>query len=287
MPRIYHRAAHRVRVRAGGEWLASLTVGKGLLVLPALAVVGVLSGCGSATIHVGASHAAGSPLTVRIQLDDTHVPAGTAIDGEAVLTNNTAKSIALDSCPRIWFQVGLSNSTVRYDPANSEPACSVLHGGHVTPGPHRVPIVVETTYTSCGGTPPPQPLCTPFGIPALPAGRYETKVYLSGLPKGTPSPLPVWVTVTPPEPSVPASVPHGTIDAKVTACGGPAPPRVQVALWRGENLLGIKTGAPGTFVFRVPPGRYVVQDSFDSAPRQAIAKVTLGATAHVELATVC
>ena len=240
---------------------------------------GLLAGCGSDTST--------APLSVQIQLGQHQVPGGTPISGVAILTNNTSKSIPLDTCPQDWFQVGLANGEIHFEPGTPLDLCRVSNG-HVAPGSHRVPLEVETLYSGCSGTPSPSaPACTPFGIPPLPPGRYEVKVIMSGLPPGTPLPASDWVTVTSPIPSVPASQPHGTIVVNAPYCSNTAlgPPHVEVAIWRDQTLLGVMSG-PGSkpFVFRVAPGRYILRSS---TKKQAEATVTIGSTAHVDLVKVC
>jgi hypothetical protein len=41
------------------------------------------------------------------------------------------------------------------------------------------------------------PPCTTTGAPALPAGKYTTKVIANGPPPGTPTPQPISVTLLP------------------------------------------------------------------------------------------
>jgi hypothetical protein len=267
-------------IRCSHPLLAKLSVKRVLLAAPALLAIGLLSGCGNSVTATTAA------LTIQVHLDQSRIAAGTAITGEAILTNNTSKDIPLDSCPSHWFQVGLANRKVQYNPGTPLDLCVIPHG-NVTPGPHTVPITVETFYSGCGGTPPPEPRCTAFGIPPLPAGRYHTAVIMNGLPRGVRAPSPVWVTVTAPAPSVPASVPHGTITVEASACAGIVNSSlpIQVALWHGQNLLGVESGlGAARFVYRVAPGRYFVQSS---AKNSATAVVSVGSTAHLDLLRVC
>jgi hypothetical protein len=260
--------------------LGNLSAKSALLAAPALLVMGLLAGCTSSPTTTIA------PLTIQVHLNQSRIAAGTAMVGAVILTNNTSKDIPLESCPDDWFQVGLANREVAYDPGTPLVFCVVPHG-RVTPGPHTVPITVETFYPGCGGTPPPEPSCTPFGIPRLPAGRYHTAVIMNGLPSSVRPPPLVWVTVTAQAPSVPASVPHGTIRVQASACAGVEvrPLRVRVALWHGPNLLGVESGSgDARFVFRVAPGRYFVESD---ARNHATAVVSAGSTAHVDLLSAC
>jgi len=241
---------------------------------------GLLAGCGSST------PVAAGPLTISVHLDRTSVPAGTAINSQVILTNNTSKVIVIHACPGDLAMVGLTNSTVPYDPAIPTNLC--VGSIRLKPGAHRFPVTVETFYTNCTVRPSSgRPLCTTFGIPALPAGDYWTKVVTSGLPSTSTGAKPVSVSVTTPVASVPRSVPHGTVAVTATYCSAIAlgPPRVSVAIWHNHDLLGIVTGDGRTpFVFRLVPGRYIVRTS---ARMQGAADVHVGSNVHLNLTRTC
>jgi hypothetical protein len=155
-------------------------------------LLGACSSSGSSTASTATQPApALMPVTIRITLDHTRVVAGTAIKGEAVLTNTTSKAITVESCAADgWFEVGLVNSNVGFDPANPLIVCRP--SVQLSPGPNRFPLTVVTTYQGCaqlgGSATTDDPPCATDGLPPLPVGSYSTKVITSGLPAGTPSP---------------------------------------------------------------------------------------------------
>src|SRR5664280_368906 len=64
-----------------------------------------------------------TPITIRISLAQTRVIAGTSITGEAVLTNNTSKTITVEGCADDWLEVGLVNSKITFEPAMPANLC--------------------------------------------------------------------------------------------------------------------------------------------------------------------
>jgi hypothetical protein len=139
-----------------------------------------------------------TPITIRITLAHTRAVAGTPIKGKAVLTNTTSKTITVESCAADgWFEVGLVNSQIGFDPANRLIVCPPSI--RLSPGPNRFPLSVVTTYQACtqsGGGSPNFPPCGANGlIPALPPGGYTTKIVTYGLPAGTPTLRPMSVTL--------------------------------------------------------------------------------------------
>ncbi len=127
-----------------------------------------------------------SPVTIHISLDQTRVAAGTSINGQAVLTNTTSKSITVEQCAWDgWLWVGLENNRIQFKPAVETVACAPTV--RLVPGANRFPITVMTTYQICtqsGGrsTTNVPPCSGTSGMPLLPAGTYKTKVVVSGLP---------------------------------------------------------------------------------------------------------
>ena len=133
------------------------------------------------------------PVTIRIQLDQARVVAGTPIKGTAVLTNNGSKALLVHQCATDgWLAVGLANKAIQFSPAFAAVACrpTVV----LAPGPNRFPVKVSTSYGSClqpgGQSVIFIPKCVPATVsadplPPLPAGRYSTKVVTMGLPPNT------------------------------------------------------------------------------------------------------
>jgi hypothetical protein len=163
------------------------------------AAAGGLSACGTP----GSSTATRAPIVVSVQLQQGRVPTGSPVAGVATLTNNTTKTVTVETCAANgWLDVGLSDPSIPYQPATRGVACPP--SVRLAPGPNRFPITISTTYEQC--TPHPnelsarqhEPPCGPAGMPALPVGHYTTSVVVTGLPKATALPKPRVVTLLPP-----------------------------------------------------------------------------------------
>jgi hypothetical protein len=155
-------------------------------------------------LGLGLAPSAASLITIRISLSETRVPSGTPIKGEVVVTNTTSKPITvqvfngceLDSL----LEVGLTNKRIAFEASSDLAGCS--RPIRLSPGPHRIPLTVATSYQSClqkgGQSTTYMPLCTPTGQPALPAGHYMTKVLTAFGPSlGTQPTTPISVTLLP------------------------------------------------------------------------------------------
>jgi hypothetical protein len=168
---------------------------RSLWLLPALGVVG-LSGCGSASTVRSIPTA---PVEIHISLDQTRVDGGTALRGQATLTNSTSKSVLVQQCALDgWLFVGLTNRKFSFNPGSPLIACAPSIRLH--PGSNRFPITVATTYQECvqpgGQSTTYAPPCVHAKPPPLPAGSYTTKVVTYGLPARTSTSRPIKVTVT-------------------------------------------------------------------------------------------
>ena len=125
---------------------------------------------------------------------------GTSIEGEAIVTNTTSRSVLVQQCAADgWLFVGLVNGKVSFYPTSPLIACSPSIQLH--PGRNRFPITVATTYQEClqpGGksTTYVPPCVHTSGLPSLPTGNYTTKVVAVGLPARTSTPRPIMITVT-------------------------------------------------------------------------------------------
>jgi hypothetical protein len=166
-------------------------------VVGALGLVIMLIATTSGSGPVGARTSRGgqspkAPITIRVKLDRTRVVVGTPIKGTAVLTNDSSSAIPVQQCATDgWLAVGLTNKKIGFSPAWALVGCapSVL----LKPGPNRFPLKVITTYESClqpgGQSTTFMPRCLSSGssfiLPALPPGRYSTKVLTVGLPSST------------------------------------------------------------------------------------------------------
>jgi hypothetical protein len=163
-----------------------------------VSVVVAFAGCGSSLANRSVSPTA--PVTIHIHLDHAWATAGESIKGIAVLTNSTSKVITVQQCAADgWIEVGVVNKQIRFEPAMEMVACPPTV--QLRPGVNRFPITVMTTYQECqqsdGQSNPNLPACTPKGQPPLPAGTYTTEVVTYGLPRSTPKPQTIQVTLTP------------------------------------------------------------------------------------------
>jgi len=141
------------------------------------------------TVPASSTTIASAPVEIRLVLDRTRLTAGTAIHGEALLTNTTGNSITVNTCAANgWLWVGLTNEKVGYNPANPLILCRPTV--RLSPGLNRFSISISTDFQGCTRTTseatPQLPSCTPKGdLPPLPSGLYFTKIVTAGLPKGT------------------------------------------------------------------------------------------------------
>jgi hypothetical protein len=142
-----------------------------------------------------------APITVQLELARTTLTAGTPLKGVALFTNTTAHSITVDQCALDgWLAVGLVNEKISFEPVS--PAIACAPSVRLAPGADRFKITIATIYLSCvppsiseGST---SITCTPYGPPPLPAGRYRTKIVVTGLPTTTQLPPPTTVTLLAP-----------------------------------------------------------------------------------------
>jgi hypothetical protein len=126
-----------------------------------------------------------APIKVHLVLQQDRVLRGDSIKGTVVLTNTTSKRITVNTCAANgWLQVGLKGHGYAYAAVSTLIGCAP--SVQLAPGPNQFPVTVLTKYEGCvqsgGGTITTQtPLCTPDGLPALPAGRYSTTLFIAGL----------------------------------------------------------------------------------------------------------
>lgn len=163
-----------------------------------------LSSCGGVQSSEP-GHAATTPVSVQLFLAATTIDVGTPLHGVAIVTNNTARDILVTRCAqRRWLTVGIATSRWSYLPVRGAVACAP--SVRLVPGENRFAFSVITTYRTCvrpvrrGGRflRPTGPRCMLGGeLPVLPDGYYVTRAILNGLPKGTPPPDAVHVTLLP------------------------------------------------------------------------------------------
>ncbi len=266
-------------VPAGGRWRHRLVI--------AAAVCAILAGVGAlvATGRTGSTHVSGSsttssptaqaPVEIGLVLDRTGVNAGTPIDGEALLTNTTGRTMTVNTCARDgWLFVGLTNNQVAYFPNRFYIGC--LPTIQLKPGLNRFPISILTDFQGCvesrSEATPQVPACLPAnGVPPLPAGSYVVKTVVVGLPAGTRLPPAISVTL----------LPVGTVTGYIEPCEGRPTAGAPYAAGTVTAYLGHQTYkeiAPGVFqtvlpttivtrqhvgqnrpfAIDLPPGRYVL-----------------------------
>lgn len=160
-----------------------------------VSVVATLAGCGPPWADSSGPPRRPTPVTIHIHLDRTRVTAGKSIKGDAVLINSTSKAITVQQCAIDgWLQVGISSPKSPFRAAMGLVACPP--SVRLRPGTNRFPITILTTAQECqqhnGQSKPDGPPCPP----PLPAGTYRTKVVTVGLPRSTPTPESIQVTLT-------------------------------------------------------------------------------------------
>ena len=181
--------------RSGGNEVGSGHDGQVDVRRAALIGVALLVGGGGVA---GASTSSSSPIRIRVALDQRRVVAGRPIHGTAVLTNTTSRQVLVQSCARNgWLQVGLKGHGYTFRASSTLIACPPSI--RLTPGANRFPVTVLTTYDGClqpgGKSATSLPACTSKGPPPLPAGRYSTTVFVSGLAHMTEFSRPTTVTL--------------------------------------------------------------------------------------------
>jgi len=143
-----------------------------------------------------ASIGAISPISIRLVLRHSSVVAGRVLDGDAIITNHSSKSILVQACAEDgWLDVGLSNQSYTYSPIS--PAVWCTPTVHIRPGVNHFPITVSTEYQVCTKRTPTidLPKCGKTGMPILPKGQYHTSVFVSGFPKNTRTPSTINVAI--------------------------------------------------------------------------------------------
>jgi hypothetical protein len=143
-----------------------------------------------------ASSAAASPISIRLVLRHTTVFAGHVLNGDAIITNHSTKTVVVEACVENgWLDVGLSNTSYTYSPTTVMVICPPTI--RLRPGVNHFPIAVSTKYQVCTKSTPDTniPKCARNGMPNLPKGQYHTSVILNGLPKNTRDPSNIKVTI--------------------------------------------------------------------------------------------
>jgi hypothetical protein len=108
-----------------------------------------------------------------------------------IVDNSTNRNVSLGAtCPGQEIEVGLTSAMVRFIYISNLVAC---YGLKFRPGRTAVAISIQASYEMCGSRGFPR--CTKKGIPALPVGRYHTRVVTEGFPGGTVVPAPESVVV--------------------------------------------------------------------------------------------
>ena len=183
-----------------------------LLVAASAAAAGLLAGCGSGRTVNGAVPE-GRPtvlpapttglvpapreLTDRLVLRQTHVTAGTAINGTVIVTYRGRAPVNLNRRCLPYYAVALMNR--RFPPfAAFRTDCSSAPF-LIRPGQNRLAVTVVTTYQACSEVARQatrsSPACLPGGrMPPLLPGRYEAVLVGDALPLPAPAPVPVSLT---------------------------------------------------------------------------------------------
>ena len=146
----------------------------------------LLAGCGAATET--APLPAGTKVEVSLQLSTTSVVIGDPVHTTVTMKNLTRRPITVKGCAANgWLHVGLENRAIRFSPGSLLMACAPTI--KLAPGANDFPATISTSYSQCtssSSVTASLPACTVRGGPPfLPAGRYTTKVVVTGLPAAT------------------------------------------------------------------------------------------------------
>ena len=146
----------------------------------------LLAGCGAATET--APLPAGTKVEVSLQLSTTSVVIGDPVHTTVTMKNLTRRPITVKGCAANgWLHVGLENRAIRFSPGSLLMACAPTI--KLAPGANDFPVTISTSYSQCtssSSVTASLPACTVRGGPPfLPAGRYTTKVVVTGLPAAT------------------------------------------------------------------------------------------------------
>jgi hypothetical protein len=138
-------------------------------------------------------------LTDRLVLRETHVTAGTVIQGELIVTYRGRKPINLNRGCRPQYAVVVTNH--RVPPHVGFTAACGMAPFVIEPGENRLAVTVATTYLACthdawqATSSLPACLRGQQLMPSLPAGHYEAVLVGDGLPLPAPAPVPVSLSV--------------------------------------------------------------------------------------------
>jgi len=225
-----------------------------------------LAACG--TTGTAATKGSSHRVTVSISLQRHRVTSGSSIRGVVTLMNHTSEAIRVEACARDgWLDVAISPPVIGPQTAPMVVGCRSIV--RLSPGPNRFAIRLSTTYQRCtprgaGAATTGEPVCGPAGAPALPAGRYATRVVLLGLPAGTSEPRPTTVTLLPPvgvaysdEVFAAAPLPPGarptTVAVPTLRAPGQSLPQ-QVDVHRLYVVPGTRASVAAFLLHHLPPG---------------------------------
>ncbi len=163
-----------------------------------------ISNAGSWTF-AGETHVHGitettSDLTITLHLSSTTVVAGTPLAAIVTIVNHTATALQPGSDCYLgqWLQVGLENAAVKFTPVYTMNFCR--GGTWIRPGTNTFHVSVQSAYTHCtrshSSIQLDSPRCTSaMAMPALPAGKYFTKVVITLANASITLPAPIAVRV--------------------------------------------------------------------------------------------
>ena len=151
------------------------------------------------TLPADGMYPAWPQLHVSVHLQTESVTAGTAIEGQLIVTNNGTQPIARApgrSCsasfivvlesPTYTPQIAWAASACILRPSTPEPVWP--------PGVTSIPFTIITNYSTCGGRPLTITCRPDGGPPPLPRGAYHTFVASNGM--ALPQPQPITVTLS-------------------------------------------------------------------------------------------
>jgi hypothetical protein len=135
-----------------------------------------------------------APLSARVVLPSRTMTAGSSMAGHVLVDNRTGHTVRVSGCQNL-FAVALTSST--YRPAVAWLLC--LQRFTIPVGETRYPVTVLATYLQCSEGGPRDGVigCPPSGgMPPLPPGTYQARLFQAH--KLVRVPPPITVRVTPP-----------------------------------------------------------------------------------------
>lgn len=245
-----------------------------------------LAGCGSiATVSPPSSSA---KVAVSIHLNRTTLQPGLTDRGVVIITNHSGRVLLIHDCRnRGGLVAGLTSSRVAYFVGPPLRGCHLIRT--VGPGVTNFPTWISTTYQNCDT--PRMPACNGLGPIELPAGKYQVRFPLAGLPRTTVVVSPA-VKVLPPAWLTSLHGSQGSLLIAASPCVGTLMtantklPGVKVVVIGQGHLVARRASSSGgaSFTLALAPGRYVVRTD---AHKRAVVTVSTGRQTIANVNAIC